>query len=184
MACRLSLTTIAVLSLTLTAGAVPTPIGSVVPGGSWGQRFREFGVGDFDSVVVQWRLLTPPSAEAFEPPTFRDLPGDWTISQDSGTLAVAAGASRSDMIWSLWFTGDSSAPLAFDFVAFSGPTQVDRAYISWSGRVWTVTALCWTPPGGDVVPVPPATSIPAPSALVLSVFGSLGVAGLKRRGFV
>jgi hypothetical protein len=169
MVWKLSLSMVVVLSLVVTAGAMPTPVGTAVDGGSWSQAFREFGVGDFDSLVVQWHSLTPPSAEVFEPPTFRDLPADWTIVKDDGMLAVAGGAPRNEMVWSLWFAGGSSTPLAFDFAAFSGTDQVDGAYAYWSGQAWSITSSGWAPPGGDIA------IVPAPGALLLGLWGSLGV---------
>lgn len=166
------------IMLVVAGGALadPTPVGEPQTGGSWGQTFREHGLaGAFDRVTVQWdETVTPSSVEAFEAPTFRGLPTGWSITEDSATLATATGPARDSMTWSIWFTGDSSTPLAFDYWAFSGAELLDRAYVNWSGQDWTITTLCPVPEGGDVV------TVPVPPAALLGFLG-LGAAGLKLR---
>jgi hypothetical protein len=77
------------------------PVGGVLTGGSWGQAFVEQGVGYFDSVTVLWNeAVTPVSAEALEPPTFRGLPDDWSITPDtadSPVVTTATGLARDEM---------------------------------------------------------------------------------------
>jgi hypothetical protein len=158
------------------------PVGPFETGGSWGQTFWEGGLaGDFDRVTVEWdETVTSSSFETFEfePQTFRGLPDGWLMTVDNGTEATATGPAQSAMNWSIWFTEDSSTPLAFNYWAFSSGGEIlDWAYVSWDGTDWSIDTLCPVPEGGDI------QLVPVPVAVLLGLLG-LGAAGLKLRRFV
>jgi hypothetical protein len=125
---RISTITCAGLSVLLfiAGGALAdlAPIGDPLEGGSWGQRFNESNVGDFDFMAVRMS-----SDHKFEQPTFRNFSsGVWSVAENSSmTLANAAGPTVTSLNFDLWFEPAKSEPLAFDFVSFHGDVLKDAA---------------------------------------------------------
>jgi hypothetical protein len=153
-----------------------TPVGDPMDIGSWAQGFNETGVGSFDFVAT--RMVSP--GDTFEKLGYSGLPTGWSASY-SPSLVTATGSAKSNMTWTIKFSGPKSGQLAFQFVAFSGETLREAVLASWSGSAWTFTVL-------DVAPDDPtffrdAFVTPLPAAAILGMLG-LGAAGLKLRKYV
>lgn len=169
----------AALTLLVVVGSASAdlmPLGDVLTGGSWGQSFRESGVGSFDRIELSGFTSV---SQTFEAPVFEGLAAGWTPTYDDTLLwAVATGPAQDTMTWSIWFTGEPQTPLSFDFKAFKVSEDderlLDHAFVDWSGSTWSITTLCEVPEGGDVVVVP------VPGAVLLGFLG-LGYAGMRLR---
>jgi len=146
-------------------------VGDVVLGNSWSQGFNESGVGNFDLVAV--KMLS--AGDSFETAThsgFSD--GSWALLYEDTTpapiIASASGTSTNNLTWNIKFTGTSSDPLNFVFVAFNGETIAESANADWNGSAWNITLGTWAPTRSELVPEP------ATMALL-----GLGVLALRRK---
>jgi len=174
---------LALLAFTPAAMADLSNVGDVMPSDSWGQRFQENGVGNYDLMAIRWV-----SGNTFEATTaldaFRNFSvAGWNSVVDSPTMASVTGPAKVDSQFDIYFNGSSSSPLAFDFFAFDGTALKEAVHATWNGgwgfqvfteaAMGTVTRSTFTSPGGGTVPAPGA-------ALLIGVGLSL-VGWLKRR---
>jgi len=150
-----------------------SPVGDPQDVGSWGQRFEESGVGNFDLMAIR---MTSPAPDEFEQPAFRNFTdGTWHTLLNGTTLASATGSSLDWLRFDIVFAPAQSEPLAFDFMAYRGDTKLEYAHAVWNGGGWTITA------GAPSSAPDRATVVPVPAALLLGAIG-LGLAGwIKRR---
>ena len=149
-------------------GATLISVGEIVVGNSWSQGFNETGVGNFDLVAVE--MLS--AGDSFETPAhsgFSD--GSWALLYEdtppTPTLASASGTATNNLTWSINFTGDSSNPLIFNFVAFNGESLLECANAVWNGGGWSITAGTWNPSRSDV--------LPEPATICLLAFGAIAI---------
>jgi hypothetical protein len=146
---------------------------------SWEQRFRGRGSGGFDLLAVQMAsadaFFTTPAHNDFGQPT-------WGLELDGLLMASASGDSLTRLGWDIHFSGDTSGPLVFDYVTFSGNEIVNAARAAWSDGGWTITAFprgegaYWLPAREDVMVL-----IPAPGAALLGLIGLATIARICRR---
>jgi len=153
-----------VLAIVLASACVPAladlvPIGDPQGGHSWEQRFGESGSGAFDLLGVRMASAD----DFFKSPAHNDFSQEgWSLELDGLLLASASGNSLSSLEWDIYFSGDTSSPLAFDYVTFSSDKLVSAARAEWgAGRGWTITPFpggegaFWLPPPGDLEgPIP------------------------------
>lgn len=161
------------IGLSCPSGALLLPVGDPFEGGSWGQGFRESGVGDFDFVRVDWV-----SGSKFALPVHANLPSGWTTTNWwSWEFAEGAyGPARDDMTWNLKFQDPKSAPTKFVFTAWYGQTLKEEATASWSGSGWSISASSTWPTGAN----PRTPPVPEPGTAILAAL-AVGTMVLVRR---
>jgi hypothetical protein len=177
---------VAVTAMCQVAVAGIVPVGDVLTGGSWGQRF-EFN--SFDASSVDLVAVFLETGGPFEAPTFRgwDSP-DWEIGLDAPDLAAAGSSSPVEKLgFGVWFEAEPADPLSFIFGAWRPGEQTPfEAYeLSWTGgklRVWSGAPV----PVGDIHrPIDGSHGVPVLPAALLGAVGVGVVSGLNilRRSF-
>jgi hypothetical protein len=164
-----------------TAQASLQVIGDPVESGSWHQAFNESGVGNYDFMGV-WMLS---AGDSFETPVFRSLSAGWAdnLVDPSALRATAMGPSTTNMNFDIYFSGASSNPLVFDFIAFLGNTVLETARATWTGSGWIIAAETtnqFARVGNDIQLIPEPATI-AIWGLLSLICGGLGL-GFWQRG--
>jgi len=114
--------------------ATPLPIGDPILGDSWAQRFEESGVGNFSSMEAFMTSI----GDAFEAPGFLNFnSAGWNGSLVRSDYIKATGSTLNWMQFDIKFTGASSDPLTFDFLAWDGGILREAAHASWNGSGWS-----------------------------------------------
>jgi len=161
-----------------------TPIGDLLVGESWGQRFYE-NVGTFDLMAVRMVYGSP-----FESPAFRHFSDtSWGMMYENNpgpgnpVTMASAGGNPTNYLEYDWLWCEPPVPMAFDYVVFSGENILLAQRIlgpSWDCSTWyfqgpTLKNAFWLPTRNEVLGI-----VPAPAAVLLGMLG-LSVAGLKLR---
>jgi hypothetical protein len=142
-------------------------IGGPVSGSSWGQRFQEDGVGNFNFMAVQI------TNGAFEAPVFKNFStGGWNGSGNT-TTGVAVGGPNNWLQFDIIFAGLSSSPVSFDFFAFNGTALLEAVHASWNGG-WSFTVFT-----SQSNAKPSDFNVPEPATVILLLCG----VGLVSFGF-
>ncbi len=152
-----------------------TPLGGPIEGNSWSQAFREYGVGSYDFMRVDWI-----SGGRFESPAFSAFSvGGWSLAWE-GPLWAAAEASiqtTSDMTFYLKFQGNPADQPEFYFSAWLGDTWRETASAKYNGASWIISSSTWKPDNPREDP----GVVPEPLTVVLIASGLAGSALLQRR---
>ncbi len=153
----------------------PVPIGEPLEGNSWHQLWgwNSGGADLFAARIV--------SGGPFESPALRDFNvAGWTLDNEQGgaspTQATAVGPTAGYLVWDMWFEGDMTDSLTWDFIGFSGESKIASASYMWNGVSWSVAATTWNPTREQLL-----TNIPLPAPVLLGALGLVGMIPLRRR---
>jgi len=141
------------------------PVGDPYDTESWGQKFREAGVGAFDTMIIQIVAGGP-----FPVPAFKNFnKAGWTSHGDL-QLAWAVGPDQTDMTFDIQFEGLKSTPLAFNFWALNDGVTLEGTHAGWTGNKWNFTTLSGSAP-----------AVPEPLTMASAFFAIAGLGGYIRR---
>ncbi len=162
------LATVALGAMSASASFVDS--GDPYPIGSWAQRFKEDGVGNFTQVETFFRSG---AGGPFEANGFVNFSvGTWSVDGFGANVVVASGPALAYMEWDIKFLGSSTSPLKFDFYAWDGLVRKEATRATWSGGGWSFAPIAVDDPylrsSPTVVPEP-ATILAG--AMLLLPFG-------------
>jgi hypothetical protein len=127
-------------------------VGDPFEAGSWGQRFIEDGVGQFDQ--MQFKMISGGPFEAPGIGNFAQTPAGWSQAFESADkkLLVAVGPASTSLQFDIVFQGLKTTALKFNFQAYSpSGTLVENTDATWNGSGWSFGAGSVS--GGEI-PVP------------------------------
>jgi hypothetical protein len=142
---------------------------------TWSQQFNESGVGVFDKMEI---FMTSPD-DFFPDPITGFTSAGWMSAVVNPQYVAATGPAVSDLTFNIKFDNDSSDPLAFDFLAFNGDSNLEAAHASWSGGGWTITAITYSKDTDTYNRTP--DPVPEPATMLLLGSGLIGIAGFGRK---